>query len=201
SEFLGVQTLTVSVYTTWITRSDLASAAQIALTMLAIVVGLILLERHGRKRQRYANTQRMRPMQPRRLRGAAALLAIVLGWIPVLVGFVAPAGYLVVETYKRLHLVGGLSNQLLNGLFNTLAVAFTATVVTLLCGLIVAWSGRTLRESARFNPGRACARIASLGYAVPGTVLAIGLLVPFTWIDRQIGAVFGTQGLLLMGSM
>ncbi|OZI22437.1 ABC transporter permease [Bordetella genomosp. 7] len=201
SEFLGVQTLTVSVYTTWITRSDLASAAQIALTMLAIVVGLILLERHGRKRQRYANTQRMRPMQPRRLRGAAALLAIVLGWIPVLIGFVAPAGYLVVETYKRLHLVGGVSSQLLNGLFNTLAVAFTATIVTLICGLIVAWSGRTLRESARFNPGRACARIASLGYAVPGTVLAIGLLVPFTWIDRQIGAVFGTQGLFLMGSM
>ena len=56
SEFLGVQTLTVSVYTTWVTRSDLAGAAQIALTMLAIVVGLILLERHGRKRQRYANT-------------------------------------------------------------------------------------------------------------------------------------------------
>ena len=60
SEFLGVQTLTVSVYTTWVTRSDLAGAAQIALTMLAIVIGLILLERHGRKRQRYANTQRMR---------------------------------------------------------------------------------------------------------------------------------------------
>jgi len=201
SEFLGVQTLTVSVYTTWITRSDLASAAQIALTMLLIVVGLILLERHGRKRQRYANTQRMRPMQPRRLRGMAALLAVVLGWIPVLVGFVAPAWYLVVETTKRLHLVGGVSQQLLNGLSNTLIVAFTATAVTLGCGLVVAWAGRSLRESARFNPGRACARIASLGYAVPGTVLAIGLLMPFTWIDRQLGTVFGTQGLLLMGSM
>lgn len=201
SEFLGVQTLTVSVYTTWVTRSDLASAAQIALTMLAIVVGLILLERHGRKRQRYANTQRMRPMQPRRLHGGAALVAVVLGWIPVLIGFVAPAWYLVVETSKRLHLVGGVSDQLINGLTNTITVAFLATVVTVGCGLIVAWAGRTLRESARLNPGRACARIASLGYAVPGTVLAIGLLMPFSWIDRQLGSVFGTQGLLLMGSM
>jgi len=94
-----------------------------------------------------------------------------------------------------------VSGQLLNGLSNTLLVAFTATVITLGCGLVVAWAGRTLRESARFNPGRACARIASLGYAVPGTVLAIGLLVPFTWIDRQLGMAFGTQGLLLMGSM
>lgn len=201
SEFLGVQTLTVSVYTTWVTRSDLAGAAQIALTMLAIVIGLILLERHGRKRQRYANTQRMRPMQPRRLRGPAALLALVLGWIPVLVGFVAPALYLVVETYKRLHLVGGVSSQLLNGLGNTLIVAFSATVVTLVCGLIVAWAGRTLRESAGFNPGRACARVASLGYAVPGTVLAIGLLTPFVWIDTAVATVFGGNGLFLMGSM
>lgn len=201
SEFLGVQTLTVSVYTTWVTRSDLAGAAQIALTMLAIVIGLILLERHGRKRQRYANTQRMRPMQPRRLRGAAAVLAAVLGWIPVIIGFVAPALYLVVETYKRLHLVGGVSNQLLNGLGNTLIVAFSATIVTLLCGLIVAWAGRTLRESAGFNPGRACARVASLGYAVPGTVLAIGLLTPFVWIDTAVAKVFGGNGLFLMGSM
>ena len=201
SEFLGVRTLTVSVYTTWVTRSDLAGAAQIALTMLAIVIGLILLERHGRKRQRYANTQRMRPMQPRRLRGAAAVLAAVLGWIPVIIGFVAPALYLVVETYKRLHLVGGVSNQLLNGLGNTLIVAFSATIVTLLCGLIVAWAGRTLRESAGFNPGRACARVASLGYAVPGTVLAIGLLTPFVWIDTAVAKVFGGGGLFLMGSM
>ncbi len=201
SEFLGVQTLTVSVYTTWVTRSDLAGAAQIALTMLAIVIGLILLERHGRKRQRYANTQRMRPMQPRRLRGPAAALAAVLGWIPVIVGFVAPALYLVVETYKRLHMVGGVSSQLLNGLGNTLIVAFSATIVTLVCGLIVAWAGRTLRESAGFNPGRACARIASLGYAVPGTVLAIGLLTPFVWIDTAVAKVFGGSGLFLMGSM
>lgn len=201
SEFLGVQTLTVSVYTTWVTRSDLAGAAQIALTMLAIVIGLILLERHGRKRQRYANTQRMRPMQPRRLRGAAAALAVVLGWIPVLIGFVAPALYLIVETYKRLHMVGGVSRQLLNGLSNTLIVAFSATLVTLVCGLIVAWAGRTLRESAGFNPGRACARVASLGYAVPGTVLAIGLLTPFVWIDTAVAKVFGGNGLFLMGSM
>ncbi|WP_205799653.1 ABC transporter permease subunit, partial [Burkholderia sp. Ac-20353] len=72
SEFLGVQTLTVSVYTTWITRSDLAGAAQIALAMLAIVVGMIALERYGRRRQRYAHGRRMRPIAPRRLTGPAA---------------------------------------------------------------------------------------------------------------------------------
>ena len=56
----------------------------------------------------------MRPMQPR-LRGPAALVAAALGWIPVLLGFVAPALYLVVETYKRLHLVGGVSGRCWSG--------------------------------------------------------------------------------------
>ncbi|AKQ60053.1 Putative 2-aminoethylphosphonate transport system permease protein PhnV [Bordetella hinzii] len=199
SEFLGVQTLTVSVYTTWITRSDLAGAAQIALTMLAFVLALVLLERRGRKRQRYANTQRMRPMQPQRLRGAAALAAFALGWIPVLLGFVAPALYLVAETYKRLHLVGGVSGQLLSSLGNTLVVAASATVVTVVCGLAVAWAARNLGAGA--GPARACARVASLGYAVPGTVLAIGLLAPFAWIDQAAGKLLGLPGMLLMGSI
>ncbi|WP_197085624.1 ABC transporter permease [Bordetella pseudohinzii] len=199
SEFLGVQTLTVSVYTTWITRSDLAGAAQIALTMLAFVLALVLLERRGRKRQRYANTQRMRPMQPQRLHGAAALAACVLGWIPVLLGFVAPALYLVAETYKRLHLVGGVSGQLLSSLGNTLAVAASATVITVVCGLAVAWAARNLGAGA--GPARACARVASLGYAVPGTVLAIGLLAPFAWIDQAAGRLLGLPGMLLMGSI
>lgn len=200
SEFLGVQTLTVSVYTTWITRSDLAGAAQIALAMLAIVVGMILLERYGRRRQRYAHGRRMRPLSPRRLTGAAAWGAAKLGWLPVLLGFGAPAAYLAVETGKRLHLVGGVSAQLLTGLVNTLTVASAATAATLACGLVVAWAARVQRDGAGVHPGRVCARIASLGYAVPGTVLAIGLLIPLTAADRLLGAVFGHDGLILMGS-
>ncbi len=200
SEFLGVQTLTVAVYTTWVTRSDLGGAAQIALTMLVIVVGLILLERHGRRRQRYANTQRMRPMQPRPLRGLAGVAALALGMVPVLVGFVAPAAYLVSETWKRLHRVGRVSDQLLAGLGNTLLVAATATALTVLCGLLLAWAGRSLRAGAGSLSARAFSRIASLGYAVPGTVLAIGLLTPMLLIDRLLGWVLGNAGLLLMGS-
>jgi len=200
SEFLGVQTLTVAVYTTWITRSDLGGAAQIALTMLVIVVGLILLERHGRRRQRYASTQRMRPMKPRPLHGMAGVAALTLGAIPVVLGFVAPAAYLLNETWKRLHRVGGVSDQLLAGLTNTLIVAVVATVLTLLCGLLLAWAGRALREGAGNVPARAFSRIASLGYAVPGTVLAIGLLSPLLLADRLLGFVLDSTGLLLMGS-
>src|SRR5690606_7954277 len=82
SEFLGVQTLTVAIYSTWISRSDLPGAAQIALGMLVIVSLLIWLERHGRRRQRYAAGQRPRPMQAQRLHGVSALIALVMGGIP-----------------------------------------------------------------------------------------------------------------------
>lgn len=201
SEFLGVQTLTVSIYTTWVTRSDLAGAAQIALSMLVIVVGLILFERNNRKRQRYATTQRMRPMTRIRLKGPVAVVVVVLGWLPVLLGFVAPAGYLLAETIKRLRMVGTLSDELLASLLNTLTLAATATVVTVVAGLILAWSGRQLREGARASLGRMLGRIASLGYALPGTVLAIGLLGPLVFIDRFLAHLFGMGGLLLTGSM
>jgi len=205
SEFLGVQSMTVSIYTTWVTRSDLASAAQISLTMLVLVVALILLERRGRKRQRYANTQRMRPMRAERLRGSAALLAALLGWIPVIVGFVLPALYLVSESVKYLHLTGQVSDQLIASAVNTVAIAAAATVITVAAGLAVAWAGRSLRESAGTQPVRVCARIASLGYAVPGTVLAIGLLAPLAAIDGLLDTMIQMlagvgPGLILMGS-
>ncbi len=68
SEFLGVRTLTVSIYTTWVTKSDLPGAAQIALCMLVLVVGLVALERWARRRQRYAlSAQKSRTLEPLRI--------------------------------------------------------------------------------------------------------------------------------------
>lgn len=205
SEFLGVQTLTVSVYTTWVTRSDLAGAAQIALSMLTLVVGLILLERHGRRRQRYANTQRMRPIQPQRLRGVHAAFAFALGWLPVLLGFIAPALYLLNETIKRLHEVGTVSDQLISSAANTIWVALLATVITVFCGLILTWAVR----SARSKQPRVLSflsRLSTIGYALPGTVLAIGLLLPVKLLDDGLNAVRGlfssaSPSLLIMGTL
>lgn len=205
SEFLGVQTLTVSVYTTWITRSDLAGAAQIALAMLSLVAVLILIERYGRRRQRYAGTHRTRTLQPQVLHGPAAAVAVALGWFPILVGFVAPALYLLNETIKHFHSVGAVSTQLLNSGINTVKIAFIATIVTVGCGLIVAWAARAIRHGNRFTPARLYARIATIGYAVPGTVLAIGLLTPIMLLDGLAGRIWTlmgnpSPGLLLIGS-
>lgn len=198
SEFLGVQTLTVTIYTTWITRSDLAGAAQIACVMLLGVVALVLLERNGRRHQRFASTQRMRAASARRLRGGKALAACVATTLPVLLGFVAPALYLLTQAGKRLMQGDGVSSGLVSSLFNTLALATGVTLVTVAAGLVVAWAARA--QGPRLARTHWQARAATLGYAVPGTVLAIGLLTPMLALDAGIADLLGLPGLPLMGA-
>ena len=203
SEFLGVQTMTVAVYTTWVTRADLAGAAQIALAMLAIVIALLALERHARRRQRYAVGDRPRPMRPQRLRGGKAALALALGVAPVVVGFVLPAGYLAWEGIQRL-VLQGVSPQLIESVRNTVLVALAATVATLAAGLVLGWALRLAQGRRRTAGALLAMRSGSLGYAVPGTVLAIGLLLPLAWFDDGANLVLGGFGMepqmLLMGS-
>ncbi|MET3493028.1 ABC transporter permease [Variovorax boronicumulans] len=198
SEFLGVNTLTVAVYTTWITRSDLAGAAQIACAMLFVVVALVWLEANGRKHQRFGSAQRMRAVQPRRLHGGAGWAVTAITTLPVLIGFVAPALYLVWETVKRLRQGGGISQGLIASLGNTLALAAGVTAVAVAAGLVVAWAARS--QGSGLNRARWQARAATLGYAVPGTVLAIGLLTPALAFDAALATAFGWPGLPLMGA-
>ncbi|MGB1561287.1 MAG: ABC transporter permease [Sinimarinibacterium flocculans] len=201
SEFLGVRTLTISIYSTWVNRADLAGAAQIALAMLAVVAALLLIERRGRRSQRYNTAaQRARPMTPTRLSGAAGVAAFALGSVPVVLGFVAPALYLVERSIARLRFAG-LPPTLLDATLNTVSTAAAATVVIVALGVTVTYA-------ARVAPGplaQASARIAGLGYAVPGTVLAIGLLAPLGAFDRWAGDLIegfvgGSIGLLTLGS-
>nr|WP_301334529.1 iron ABC transporter permease [Variovorax dokdonensis] len=196
SEFLGIQTLTVAVYTTWITRSDLAGAAQLACAMLLIVVALLWLERRGRQQQRFGAAQRMRPMQPRRLYAVSGWAALAVCALPVLLGFVLPAAYLVAETAKRLSQGQWVSRELLAALGSSLGLAAGVTVLTVVAALTVAWATRQLASAP--NPARWQARVAGLGYAVPGTVLAIGLLTPALSLDAALAQLLGLPGLPLM---
>ena len=201
SEFLGVRTMTVSIYTTWITRSDLPGAAQIALAMLAIVLALMLLERWARRQRRYANdAQHPRPLTRHRLRGTSAALAVAGCTVPVAVGFLFPAAYLVDATMGRIRFAG-VSASVVTEALNTVVLSSIATVLTVACGVAIVYAVRI----ARSQLPAVLARVASFGYAVPGTVLALGLLPVVTRIDgatdnlslRFLGI---STGLLMLGS-
>lgn len=172
SEFLGVRTLSVAIYTTWSTRADLPGAAQIALALLAVVMALVLFERVARRRRGYASdAQHPRPLAPYRMRGLSGVLAFAAGGVPVLLGFVFPASYLVHATISRIE-SNGLSPAIVEETVNTLAVSAIGTVLTMVAALIVAYAARL----ARGGWPAAMPRLTSIGYAIPGVVLAIGLL-------------------------
>lgn len=201
SEFLGIRTLTVSVYSTWVTRSDLPGAAQIALAMLVVAMALVLVERHARRQRRYANdAQHPRPLTPHRLHGVRGALALAACLLPIVFGFIVPTAYLVDATFDRLRFTT-VSTAIVAATVNTLWLSMAATAVTLLAGIVVAYAVRVGRGPVPSG----LARMASLGYAVPGTVLAIGLLPVVTGVEGLVDAVAMrvfdvSTGLFLLGS-
>ncbi len=201
SEYLGVRSLTLSIYTTWVNRNSLAGAAQIACVMLLLVVLLMGIEARLRGQRRFALPVR----QPRAVgrvplqggRAAAATLACAL---PVLFGALLPIGFLATEVLRR-GLWQQLDGAMLRALFNALAFSGLASGIVILLGVGIAAARRQGREP--WLP--ALSRLASLGYAVPGTVLALGLLVPLAALDNVVADAlrrwFGlNSGLLLIGS-
>ncbi|MFB8342549.1 ABC transporter permease [Brucella cytisi] len=201
AEFLGVRTLTVSIYTTWITRSDLPGAAQLALALLFLVVALVSIERWARRKQRFAsNIRHSRGFEPLKVRRGQAIWLFCLCSVPVVIGFVLPAIYLVVEAIKRIRFAG-VSPRLLGEAFNTVALASIATALVLICGMFVAYAVRLFPGSI----SRWSYRFSTMGYAAPGTVIAIGILVVAGGFDHLFNQFtshfFGySAGLVLIGT-
>nr|WP_206044309.1 iron ABC transporter permease [Brucella cytisi] len=201
AEFLGVRTLTVSIYTTWITRSDLPGAAQLALALLFLVVALVSIERWARRKQRFAsNIRHSRGFEPLKVRRGQAIWLFCLCSVPVVIGFLLPAIYLVVEAIKRIRFAG-VSLRLLGEAFNTVALASIATALVLICGMFVAYAVRLFPGSI----SRWSYRFSTMGYAAPGTVIAIGILVVAGGFDHLFNQFtshfFGySAGLVLIGT-
>ncbi|MCS0494276.1 iron ABC transporter permease [Ancylobacter sp. MQZ15Z-1] len=200
SEFLGVQTLTLSIYSTWLNRSSLPGAAQIALFMLAILFALVMVERWGRRHLSIAAIGARAHAPARRLLGRGqGMLAMLACLVPVTLGFLLPAGHLAHTAWKR-WLFHGVPASIWQEAANTALLAGLGTLAALGCGLIVAVALRV-----RALRGGLVPRLASLGYAVPGTVLAVGLLVPLAafdnWVSSTSARLTGVPtGLLLSGS-
>ena len=199
--FFGVRTLTFSVYDVWLNRSSLGGAAQLALAMLAMVLLLLWLERLGRRKQRFDSSSGSKQRAPTRfdLKGAQAGIALFLCVIPVLFGFFVPGLMLADRASRRLDAL--LSEGFLLTIWNSFSLAAAAALITVAISVALAYA---LRLNSR-GPLKAAVRLASIGYAIPGTVLAIGILIPLAnfdnFLDARMEAWFGIKtGLLLLGS-
>ncbi len=200
-QYLGVQTVTVAVYTTWLQRSSLTGAAQIALAALVLVAALLFAERAARNRQRYHHTTgRYRALPFQDLTGIPAVLAISACAIPVIAGFVIPVAVLASHAWR--HLGDALSSGFWKALANSLWLAGITAAVAVAVALTIAFAGRMLRSPLV----KVASTLAGLGYAIPGTVLALGLMLPFAALDNTVDAfmrsTFGVStGLIITGSI
>ncbi|MGK6314049.1 ABC transporter permease [Neorhizobium sp. DT-125] len=201
-EFLGVNTLTFSIYDTWLNRGSLSGAAQIAAVMLLVVAILILVERAARRQQRFAGnrtTAMVNASARPGLSGARGWLAAVFCVLPVAVGFLIP--FLVLGRFALARIENFADPRLLDALWSSIAVSAAAALCAVSLGFILSYAARSEHSAlATF-----AVRIASLGYGVPGTVLAIGVLIPLAGFDNALDGFLRANlgistGLLLSGT-
>ena len=201
SEYLGVQTLTLSIFNTWLNRGSLPGAAQIACVMLLLVSALIWLERYGRRWQNFTMPVQDSHAATRvALTGRAGWSAMAACAVPVLLGFAVPLGFLCYQVIMRGLLVG-FDPSLVWHTASTVTFAGAATVLALTLGF-----GAVLAVRLVPHPLLAtCVALGGIGYAIPGTVLALALLSPLVMIDDGINwmtrNIFGVGvGLVVAGS-
>jgi iron(III) transport system permease protein len=200
-QYLGVDTLSASIFSTWMQRSNLGGAAQLAAVMLVLIVGLLAAERAARGGARSHNTTgRYRAIPFQELEGWKGVTAAVLAALPFVLGFVVPVVVIVQDAAT--HGSDALSNGFISAAANSLLLAVLAALVAVGVALLLGYARRVAANGLI----RSAVHGATLGYAVPGTVLAIGLLIPLAGIDNRVDdfmrATFGiSTGLMLSGSL
>lgn len=192
--YFGVPTLTTGIYKSWYAFSDRIAAAQIAAVLLLTVTALMLLEQKSRGRARYyAVGARIDVQSAHRLGGAAAWGAALFCGLPVLLGFVLPVLILLQLLLGEESLNIGV--RYVGWLYNTITVAGVTALIAIVICLLLAYAARVSKSRVQ----AACNRIVSMGYAIPGAVIAVGILIPLSRID-QWSADYGA-GFVLAGSL
>jgi len=190
-DYFGVQTFTTGIYRTWFGLGERVAAAQLSGFLMIFILFLILLERWSRNRMNVKQQSTGRYKH---------LFFFFFCSIPVLVGFIIPAAILIDMMIANFD--AAVDSRFLQYSLNTILVALIAGLVALAIALVMAYG-------VRLNPNfftKASTRIGSMGYAIPGSVIAVGILIPFGWADNTLDSWFRdnfgiSTGLILSGTI
>jgi iron(III) transport system permease protein len=200
-QYFGIAAFTTGIYRTWYGLGSSVAATQLAALLMLFVLVLVLIEGWSRRQSRYYNTStRYQALSRTRLRGRHLLGTYLVCIGPVLAGFVIPVVQLAAWALTTAERIFTL--RFFELAWNTLSLAVISACVALLIALFISYGKRLfphILSTLSF-------RVLSLGYALPGTVIAIGVLVPFSWLDRHISAFMESwlginTGLLLSGTI
>lgn len=200
-QYFGLSTFTTGIFRTWFGMGSSTAAAQLSALLMLFILVLVVTEQWSRNKAKYHHTSTKYSRLPQiRLQGGRLFLALLCCGLPVLLGFLIPFLQLAWWAWDTRDIVDfSAFSQLIS---NSLKLAGTAAVIALLLGLAISYA-------KRLQPGvpmRAAVRILSMGYAIPGTVIAVGVLIPFTWFDNTLDGWLQRQfdvssGLLLSGTL
>ena len=200
-EYYGVDTLSVGVYITWLGKNNLGGAAQIAIFMLLFVFLLMIIEKGLRKKRSFAqNNRKLMSVNRIKLSKGRSVFAIIICAVPILIGFLFPSLVLLDFVLERILEVDAIKYADL--LFNSLLLSIFAAILTIILGVFLV---NTYITSNNFII-RLSVTISRLGYALPGVVIALGVIVPLITLDGLIKNALGhyfniTVGLIFSGTM
>ncbi|MEM7210508.1 MAG: iron ABC transporter permease, partial [Pseudomonadota bacterium] len=199
-DYFAVQTLTQGIFSIWLDTHNAGGAAQIALVMLIFIFALLFIERSARRGRRFHNTsRRYRPILRSTPRGLLAYAPTVLCILPVLCGFAAPTGIVAWHAFDHLSLWSDA--DFWHAVLRTAALAFATALTACAIGTFMVYGAR----SSGLNLPRWAAQATALGYAAPGAVIAVGVLIPLAtfdnWLADTIEAATGVDiGLIFTGT-
>jgi iron(III) transport system permease protein len=196
--YFAVEVFTTGIFKAWLSLGDSVAAAQLSSCLLGFVVLLLALERANRGRAAY-HSPAPRRARPYRLHGGIALAAFVACAAPVVFGFVLPALLLGRMAWEQ---GGAMGHRVAALIANSFTIAALTALIAVVAALVMAYAARLTRSPLV----TAANRIAGLGYAVPGAVIAVGVLVPLGRLDNALAGwleeTFRVQpGLLLTGTI
>lgn len=184
--YFGLATFSTGIYKAWLVMNDRIAALQLASLLLALVAGLLLAERAAQRQMRFAGSksgpQHASDARPLRLRGGAAVAAWLLCALPVLLGFVLPVAWLLWLLWREAH-----GSEFGLPLARFVQWGWASFRLSALAALLATGLALVLAFVLRRGRGwwlKAMARVLSLGYAMPGAVVGIGVLLPFAWLQQ-----------------
>ncbi len=205
ASYFGLQTFTTSIYRAWFSLGDQLAASQLAAVLLLIVLALFYFEYRARGRARFFTpTASQRPASRTVLAGGRGAGAFAICAVPILLGFIVPTVLLLRLLVPAWQTVDWSRYAI--WLTNTLTIGIAAAIVALVAVLALAYMARSTTRGTANALVRSAVRLMSLGYAVPGAVIAVGILVPLAAFDNRLDAVLRSTlgvgtGLLLTGSV
>jgi len=204
-QYFAVDTFTTGIYRTWLGLGEPAAAAQLAAMLMGFVFLLVILERISRGKRKYHHTGgRYQTINRQQLTGWKSIVCSLFCFVPVFFGFLLPVGWLLNKSILYPETVFNLGFPSL--VISSISVAVAASILALLIAMFLVYAKRQDRNAGGLSLRKISVRIAAMGYAIPGPVLAVGVLIPFGFVDNSVDRFMRdtfdiSTGLILSGTL